>query len=57
VKNTGKGRRPIMALAFVISGLTPQEFLGAAFWIGFTLYLIIAEAWINYTRKGKDLYE
>jgi uncharacterized membrane protein len=45
--------RPIMALAFVIRGLTPQAFLGTAFWIGFTAHLIVAEAWINYTRFGK----
>jgi uncharacterized membrane protein len=42
--------RPIMALAFVTLGLTPQEFLGTAFWIGFTVHLIAAETWINYTR-------
>jgi uncharacterized membrane protein len=46
--------RPTMALAFVIFGLTPQEFLGTAFWIGFTVHLIAAEAWINYTRPDKS---
>lgn len=45
--------RPIMALAFAILGLTPQEFLGAAFWMGFTAHLIVVEAWINYTRQAK----
>jgi len=32
--------------------LTPQpaEFFGTAFWIGFTLQIIAAEIWINYTR-------
>jgi hypothetical protein len=28
----------------------PKEFFGAAFWIGFTLQMIAAEIWINYTR-------
>jgi len=42
--------RPIMALFFAFSGLPPQVFFGTAFWIGFTLHLILAEAWINYTR-------
>lgn len=45
--------RPVMALAFVISGLTPRQFLGTAFWIGFTLHLAGAETWINYTRRHK----
>ncbi|HWD89813.1 MAG TPA: DUF2306 domain-containing protein [Mucilaginibacter sp.] len=33
-----------------LSGLTPYEFFGIAFWIGFTLHLVAAEVWINYTR-------
>jgi uncharacterized membrane protein len=44
--------RPIIGLFFVIrrfSGLTPHEFFGTAFWIGFTLHLIAAEAWIHAT--------
>jgi hypothetical protein len=32
--------------------LKPHEFFGIAFWIGFTLHLIAAEFWINYTRRG-----
>jgi uncharacterized membrane protein len=42
--------RPIMVLFFAFSGLPPQVFFGAAFWIGFTLHLVAAEVWINYTR-------
>ena len=42
--------RPIVALFFVFSGLPPQTFFGTAFWIGFTLNLLAAEIWINYTR-------
>ena len=42
--------RPIMALFFAFSHLPPQTFFGTAFWIGFTLHLVAAESWINYTR-------
>lgn len=45
--------RPIMGLFFATSrltGLTPHDFFGTAFWIGFTLNLIVAEKWIQYTR-------
>jgi len=34
-----RGHRPV-----------PHEFFGTAFWIGFTLQMIAAEIWINYTR-------
>jgi uncharacterized membrane protein len=46
--------RPIVAVFFATSrftGLTPYEFFGTGFWIGFVLHLIIAEAWINHTRE------
>jgi len=42
--------RPIVGLFFAFSGVPPQTFFGTAFWIGFTLHLILAEVWINYTR-------
>jgi uncharacterized membrane protein len=45
--------RPIVGIFFAtsrITGLTVQDFFGAAFWISFTLHLIAAEIWINYTR-------
>ena len=44
--------RPIVGLFFAtsrFSGLTPREFFGIAFWIGFTIHLIAAEAWIHAT--------
>jgi uncharacterized membrane protein len=49
--------RPIMGVFFSIAvtrGLTPQprEFFGTAFWIGFTLQMMAAEMWINYTRPS-----
>lgn len=45
--------RPIIVAFFATSPfthLTPQQFFGIAFWIGFTLHLMAAEIWINYTR-------
>ncbi len=42
--------RPIIAVFFgasPLSGLTPYEFFGAGFWIGFVLHLIAAEVWIH----------
>jgi hypothetical protein len=44
-----------VALFFVFSGLPPQVFFGTAFWIGFTLQLLAAEIWINYSRKAVSL--
>jgi uncharacterized membrane protein len=45
--------RPIIAMFFAtspFSGLTPSEFFGSAFWIGFVLHFIAAEVWIQGTR-------
>src|SRR5216683_2790019 len=49
--------RPIMGTFFADAVLRghrpdPHEFFGTAFWIGFTLQMIAAEIWINYTRRG-----
>jgi len=47
--------RPIMGVFFAtspLSGLTPREFFGIAFWIGFVLHLVAAEAWIRSTPAG-----
>lgn len=47
--------RPIVGVFFAtraLTHLTPHDFFGAAFWLGFTTHLIAAEAWINYTRRG-----
>jgi len=44
--------RPIVGIFFATSpltGLTPHEFFGIAFWIGFVLHLMAAEAWIHQT--------
>jgi uncharacterized membrane protein len=42
--------RPIIGLFLAtsrFSGLTPYQFFGTAFWIGFVLHLIAAETWIQ----------
>lgn len=47
--------RPIVVTFFATTrwtGLTPREFFGTAFWIGFVLHLVAAEAWINATRPN-----
>jgi len=44
--------RPIIGMFFAtsrFSGLTPREFFGIGFWIGFVLHLIAAEIWIHAT--------
>jgi uncharacterized membrane protein len=46
--------RPIVGAFFATSRLThltPRDFFGTAFWLGFTIQLMAAEIWINYTRR------
>jgi hypothetical protein len=45
--------RPIMGVFFAtarLTGMTPHEFFGIAFWIGLTLTSVAGEAWIRHTR-------
>jgi len=45
--------RPIVGIFFALSRIThqtPHEFFGTAFWLGFTIQLLVAEIWINVTR-------
>ena len=49
--------RPVMGVFFATSRLThltPKQFFGTAFWIGFTVTLIAAESWVNYTRSRRS---
>src|SRR5882724_3004732 len=49
--------RPIIGMFFAtsrFSGLNPREFFGIAFWIGFVLHLIAAEAWIRATLPRQE---
>ena len=46
--------RPIVGVFFATSRLTrltPHDFFGIAFWLGFVLSLATAEAWIRRTRR------
>ena len=49
--------RPIVGIFFAFRRLTPHEFFGIAFWLGFTTTFLAAEAWIDYTRQqtGRSL--
>jgi uncharacterized membrane protein len=50
--------RPIIGIFFAtsrITGLSPHEFFGTAFWIGFTVQLMAAEAWIHWTGEGRKM--
>jgi hypothetical protein len=42
--------RPIVGAFFAARRMAPQEFFGIAFWLGFTITLLGAEAWIHYTE-------
>jgi uncharacterized membrane protein len=45
--------RPIVGIFFAarkLTHLTPHDFFGTAFWLGFTIQLMVAEIWISYTR-------
>ena len=46
--------RPIMGIFFATSpltGMTPHDFFGIAFWLGFTFTWTVGEMWIRYTRR------
>ncbi len=46
--------RPIVGIFFGTSrftGLTVHQYFGVAFWIAFTLHLLVAELWIRSTRE------
>ena len=50
--------RPIVGIFVATSGftkLTVEEYFGTAFWLAFTLHLMIAELWINHTRTRKGI--
>jgi len=47
--------RPIVGMFFAFRRLTPHEFFGIAFWLGFTITFLVAEAWIDYTRAHQTI--
>ena len=51
--------RPIMGIFFATSSLThlsPEQFFGIAFWIGFSINTLIVELWLR-SREGKSQIE
>ena len=48
--------RPIMGVFFAtarLTRMTPHDFFGIAFWIGFSLTYLAGEWWIRYTRASR----
>jgi hypothetical protein len=45
--------RPIVGMFFAFRRLTPHEFFGTAFWLGFTITFLAAKAWVDYTRQQR----
>ena len=45
--------RPIVGAFFAFRRLTPHEFFGIAFWLGFTTTLLAARGWIDYTQTSR----
>src|SRR5579871_287256 len=43
--------RPIVGTFFAFRRLPPHEFFGIAFWLGFTITLLVGEFWIDWTRN------
>ena len=44
--------RPVVVLYQLLSGLAFRESLGIAFWLSFTAHALLAEVWINSTRRS-----
>jgi 4-amino-4-deoxy-L-arabinose transferase-like glycosyltransferase len=49
--------RPIVGVFFAARRLSPQEFFGTAFWLGFTITLLAAETWVHYSGSQYHLKE
>jgi hypothetical protein len=51
--------RPVMGIFFAtsrVTHLTPQQFFGIAFWIGFSINTVIIEIWLG-SRRGRSRIE
>ena len=42
--------RPMIGIFLAVTGLPFAETLGISFWLAFSLHLVLAELWINFTR-------
>lgn len=45
--------RPMVATLTALTGLPFSEILGISFWLAFSLHLVLAECWINFTRMER----
>ncbi len=48
--------RPVMGLCFATSAathLSPSQFFGIAFWIGFAINVVVIELWLHSTRRAQ----
>ena len=43
--------RVLLVLLIAVTGLDLEEVFGASFWLAFSINLLVAEVWINYTRR------
>jgi len=46
--------RPMVAILTALTGMTFSDALGIAFWLAFSLHLVLAECWINLTRGQRS---
>jgi uncharacterized membrane protein len=49
--------RPIVGMFFAFRRMTPHEFFGIAFWLGFTITSLAAEAWVDYRRQHASAHQ
>jgi len=47
--------RPMVAVLIALTDLPFPEILGVSFWLAFSLHLVIAELWVNITRRDQTL--
>lgn len=47
--------RPMIVIFLAFTELSFSEILGIAFWLAFSLHLVIAEIWVNVTRAKQTL--
>ena len=45
--------RPMVGLLLGLAGLSLAEFLAAAFWLAFSMHLLLAELWVTFTRRER----
>lgn len=47
--------RVFFGILGLLTGLSFEEIIGASFWLGFGVNLMIAEVWINHTRRSERI--